>query len=47
MVAFPEEPNRKISLHVVIKERLLYFNAISSEELMIYLQEKEPQVKIL
>ena len=36
-VAFPEKPNRKISLYIVIKGKSLHFNAISSGELMIYL----------
>ena len=40
-IAFPEEPNRKIFLRIVIKGRLLHFNAMSFRELIVYLQEKK------
>ena len=46
-VVFPKEPNRRISLQIVIKGKLLHFNTIYSKELMAYLQEKESQVKVL
>ena len=36
-VVFPEEPNRKISLHTVIKGKSLYFNTIYSKELIVRL----------
>ena len=47
MVVFPKEPNRKIPLLTVIKEESPHFNIISFKELLVYLQEKEPQVKII
>ena len=46
-VAFPEEPNRKIFLHIVLKGESLHFNIISFEDLMAYLQKLELQVKVL
>ena len=46
-VAFPEEPNRRIFFNIVIKERLLYFNTISSRELITHFQKKKPQAKVL
>ena len=47
IVAFPEEPNRKIFLLIVIKKKLLHFNTIYSKELEAYLQKKRSQIKIL
>ena len=46
MVVFPEELNRKISLHIIMKGRSLHFNVISSGELMVYLQKEKSQVKV-
>ena len=37
IIAFPEEPNRKIFLLIVIKEKSLYFNTIYSKELITHL----------
>ena len=37
MIAFPEEPSRKIFLLIVIKEKLLHFNTIYLGELMAHL----------
>ena len=47
MIAFPEEPNRKISLYIIIKGRLLHFNIMSLGELLVHLQEKKLTVKVL
>ena len=47
MVAFPEEPNRKIFLKIVIKGKSLHFNIMCSEELMARLQEEGSQIKVL
>ena len=47
IIVFPEEPNRKIFLLTVIKGKLLYFNTMCPKELMVYLQEKGSQVKVL
>ena len=46
-VVFPEKPDRKIPLQIVIKEKSLHFNAIYPEELMAHLQKKGSQVKVL
>ena len=34
-VVFPKKPNRKIFLHIILKERLLHFNTIIFRELMV------------
>ena len=47
MVVFPKELSRKISLLIIIKEKLLYFNTIYPGELIIRLQEEKLQVKVL
>ena len=40
MVVFPEKPNQKIFLLIVLKEKLLYFNTIYPGELMARFQEE-------
>ena len=47
IIAFLEKPNRKIFLFTVREEKLLHFNAIYFKELMVRLQEKESQVKVI
>ena len=47
MVAFLEELNVRIFLQIVLKGKLLYFNAIYPKELMTHLQGKKLQVKVL
>ena len=47
MVVFPKEPNRKIFLLIVIKEKLLYFDTIYLGELMARLQKKGSPVKVV
>ena len=44
-VVFPEAPDQKIFLYTILKGKLLYFNIISSEELIIYFQKKNHRLK--
>ena len=47
MVLFPEDPNRKIFLKIILKGKSLHFDTISLKELITYLQKKNISVKIL
>ena len=47
MIAFPEEPNQKILLFIVLRGELPYFNIINFKEILVYFKEKKPQVEVL